>query len=98
MTQTDKLSREEQAFSYEEVDVPHAFLQWKGTDACFDFHCKCGAFCHFDGYFAYYVKCPHCQTVYQMPFHLFPREVSDTNGAEPKLLEPDEDFEISNEG
>jgi hypothetical protein len=82
------LSRE---FSYEDKDFPYAFIQWKGTDACFDFYCKCRAHCHFDGYFAYYVQCPHCKTIYQMPFNLFPREVAQTDGSEPKLLEPDED-------
>ena len=58
---------------------PEVFLQWKGTDACFDFHCECGAFCHFDGMFAYNVRCPKCKSVYQMPFNLFPRKI-----AEPK--------------
>ena len=80
------------AFNYDEKKNPYVFLQWKGTDACFDFHCECGAQCHFDGYFAYYVKCPHCEAVYQMPFNIFPRKVTDTNGSEPKLLEKDDDF------
>lgn len=72
---------------------PYAFLQWKGTNVCMDFHCKCGAHCHFDGYFAYAVKCPHCETVYQMPFNLYPREI--TRGSDfydrAITLDPDED-------
>jgi hypothetical protein len=85
------------AFSYDGTPLPYASLQWKGTDACFDFHCKCVAFCHFDGYFAYYVKCPHCSTIYQMPFNLFPREAQDVpaDHCEPVLLEADEGMELA---
>ena len=74
---------------------PYAFIQWKGTDVCMDFHCECGAHCHFDGYFAYVVKCPHCKTLYEMPCHIIPRKVNE--GTYPghiemaKELEPDED-------
>lgn len=57
---------------------PSAFIQWKGTDVCMDFHCECGAFCHFDGDFAYSVKCPHCQTVWQMPCMMYPRKLTQT--------------------
>jgi len=81
------------AFSYGNIDNPHAFIQWKGTHVCMDFHCACGAHCHFDGDFAYYVECPHCQRVYQMPFNLFPREVKRTGDINPKMLEPDEEIE-----
>ena len=42
------------------------FIQWKGTDLCMDFHCECGEFNHYNGYFAYYVKCNGCGQVYQM--------------------------------
>jgi hypothetical protein len=55
-----------------EPDKPKApadvFIQWKGTDACLDFHCyACGTFAHFDGDFAYHLKCPTCGTVYDTP-------------------------------
>jgi len=73
-------------FSYGSQEAPWVFLQWKGTDACFDFHCKCGAHCHFDGDFAYYVECPHCNRIYEMPFNLFPREVSG-EGLEPCMIQ-----------
>lgn len=37
------------AFIGDEPENPYAFIQWKGTDVCMDFHCECGAHCHFDG-------------------------------------------------
>jgi len=70
-------------FTYDPQDCTNVFLQWKGTDACFDFRCDCGAVAHFDGYFAYYVKCGGCGQIYQMPFKLYPKKVEDANGAEP---------------
>lgn len=42
------------------------FIQWKGTDLCMDFHCECGTHNHYDGYFAYHVKCKGCGQVYKM--------------------------------
>lgn len=70
---------------------PSVFLQWKGTDACFDFHCKCGAFCHFDGDFAYVVQCPHCLTEWEMPCRLYPRVAG--GDREAKMLDHDDDWE-----
>jgi len=53
------------------------FLQWKGTDVCFDFTCgQCGGYGHFDGFFAYSVKCPHCAAVYVMPATIYALHVS----------------------
>ena len=43
------------------------FIQWKGTEACFDLTCECGNRAHFDTDFAYYVRCPACERVWQMP-------------------------------
>lgn len=54
---------------------PAAFLQWKGTDACFDFHCPCGESSHF-------VRCP-CGRVFEMPFMLYPREVTPASPTQP---------------
>ena len=76
---------------------PHAFIQWKGTDVCMDFWCECGAHCHFDGDFAYTVKCPHCSTVWEMPTVVFPRKAVSPQTDQyridnPKMLDPDEDF------
>ena len=74
---------------------PHAFVQWKGTDVCMDFYCDCGAHCHFDGNFAYAVKCPHCQTIWEMPCFVFPRKADDQTYPGhvefAKMLEADED-------
>lgn len=85
-----------QGFSHKEINRPHAFIQWKGTDVCMDFHCECGAHCHFDGGFAYTVKCPHCNVVWEMPFNVFPRKVCAETyeywRENPKMLEADEDL------
>lgn len=51
------------------------FLQWKGTDACFDFHCPCGESVHVDAVFAYYVHCRACDRYFRMPSHLEAIEV-----------------------
>ena len=42
------------------------FIQWKGTDICMDFHCECGEHNHYDGFFAYFVKCAGCEQVYEL--------------------------------
>lgn len=80
----------------EEQPTPNAFIQWKGTDVCMDFRCDCGANCHFDGYFAYVVKCPHCGTKWQMPSHIYPRKATAENAPwhfdSENTLEPDEDY------
>jgi hypothetical protein len=83
-------------FDFNATKKPSAFIQWKGTDVCMDFYCDCGAHCHFDGSFAYTVKCPHCDEVWQMPHMVFPRKASE--GADqywrdnPQLMERDEDL------
>lgn len=48
------------------------FIQWKGTDLCMDFYCTCGENSHFDGYYAYAVKCMKCGQVYSMPTNINP--------------------------
>ena len=32
------------------------FIQWKGTDACFDLTCSCGTLSHYDGDFMYQIN------------------------------------------
>lgn len=54
---------------------PNAFIQWKGTDVCFDFWCECGDSGHFDGYFAYQFRCGTCGAVWAMPFTVYPVKV-----------------------
>lgn len=79
----------------EQPKAAHAFVQWKGTDLCMDFYCDCGAQLHFDGDFAYCVKCPHCLTVYEMPQVLVPRKADaktyQYSRENPQLMEADED-------
>lgn len=54
----------------------YAFIQWKGTDVCMDFHCECGAYQHIDGMFVYSVKCDDCGVEWEMPSRIFPRRKS----------------------
>lgn len=74
---------------------PYAFIQWKGTDLCMDFHCDCGETCHFDGSFAYTVKCQYCNTIWEMPVNIFPRKADEKTyqywRENPKLLEKHDD-------
>jgi len=59
---------------------PHGWVQWKGTDVCMDYHCKCGAHAHLDSWFAYYVKCPECGTIYFCNGHIELIEVTNPSG------------------
>lgn len=71
---------------------PHAFIQWKGTDVCMDFHCDCGSHNHFDGEFAYFVKCGSCGQEWEMPSNVFPRKrLADDRTGEARLMVADED-------
>lgn len=63
-----------------EDEPAYLFMQYKNTDACFDFYCECGAHCHYDGYFAYKVKCPHCGVVWSLPSVLPVRRSSEVDG------------------
>ena len=42
-----------------------ANIQWKGTDICMDFTCKCGSIVHCCGMFAFNVRCPVCKSLYE---------------------------------
>ena len=59
-------------------DAPNVFLQWKGTDACMDFWCPCGAEWHFDGYFAKELTCGACGQTWELPHDLTPEPVTPT--------------------
>lgn len=50
----------------------NVFVQWKGTEACLDFVCECGRQGHFDGFFAYTLRC-ECGAVWEMPSTIYPR-------------------------
>lgn len=56
--------------AYGEPAATTVFVQWKGTDVCLDFTCTCGFDGHFDGDFAYHLRCPQCEQVWEMP-HTF---------------------------
>lgn len=47
-------------------DGPEGFIQWKGTNACLDLHCKCGHHGHVDDSFVYYYECPKCKTLFAL--------------------------------
>jgi hypothetical protein len=47
--------------------VPSVYIQWKGTDACLDFHCECGNHGHIDADFVYGVRCSACGRTYTLP-------------------------------
>lgn len=48
------------------LDTPFGAIQWKGTTACIDYHCRCGARGHVDVEFAYNAKCVKCGRVYRV--------------------------------
>ena len=58
------------------MEPPNIFLQWKGTDACLDFYCTCGAQGHFDGYFCHRIRCGKCGKVWTLPDLLPLREAT----------------------
>ena len=66
MNKKAKNSDEAQALQEKYKGQPHGWIQWKGTDACLDFHCKCGAHLHFDETFLYHVKCGECNSYYML--------------------------------
>jgi hypothetical protein len=62
----------EDAWNIQETynNIPHGWIQWKGTNVCMDVYCKCGGQFHIDADFAYHVKCPHCGAVYMCNGHI----------------------------
>lgn len=75
-----------------EGESARVFIQWKGTDACFDFDCGCGYDGHFDGHFAYEVRCKRCGAVYEMPSLLYPRRIAPGEHSNPVV--PDRSGEM----
>lgn len=65
-----------------------AFLQYKGTDVCMDFHCKCGQSNHYDGYFAYEIKCGGCGKIYKLSPKIQLTELSEEESKNIEALEP----------
>lgn len=52
------------------MEGPHAWIQWKGTNACMDLHCACGHHGHVDAEFAYHYECPACHEVWALGSHV----------------------------
>ena len=57
------------------------FIQWKGTNVCVDFQCPCQPkdakfAAHFDGFFAHFLRCPACGSVYELGTQVRARLVS----------------------
>jgi hypothetical protein len=67
-----KAKNQDEAWKIQETykGLPHGWVQWKGTKVCMDVYCKCGRHFHIDAGFAYFVKCPSCQTVYACNGHI----------------------------
>jgi len=85
--------------AYDEMFAPfpgsdaEMFIQWKGTDVCIDFLCPCGGEGHFDGDFAYFIRCPSCRAVYRMGTQVRAKRIDPAdipNGAKPVELDREE--------
>ena len=63
--------------------LPHAWIQWKGTDVCMEVYCKCGNSMHIDGLFAYNIECNKCGTIYMCNGHIELIEIKDSSGTTP---------------
>lgn len=63
-------------------DVPHGWIQWKGTEVCMDIRCACGCLHHIDADFAYVIRTP-CGRLYSTGAHipLFEINEADAGGS-----------------
>lgn len=68
-----------------ELPLPNAFIQWKGTDVCADYHCLCGQHFHIDAEFAYNVQCPYCQRIYEVSSVIELRELKPGEALDPDI-------------
>ena len=69
---------------------PFAFIQWKGTDACVDLTCACGAAGHLDGDFLYFVRCRACGAVYALRPYVDLVPVPPDDATDPHDFGPDD--------
>lgn len=58
-------------------------VQWKGTDVCLDFRCVCGYRGHYDGGFAYQLRCGDCGRLWEMPHTFTLAEATGESTAQP---------------
>lgn len=59
---------------------PGVYVQWKGSDVCISFTCLCGEGGHFDGMFAYALRCAACGRIWEMPTQFALAENPDFGG------------------
>jgi hypothetical protein len=76
-------------FKPDQDDSPYGWIQFKGSNICMDFHCKCGAHGHIDADFAYAVKCGACGQVYEMSGHVEARPIDEKDwiGCAPRVAD-----------
>jgi hypothetical protein len=84
---------EEFPFTTPDGSDAQMFIQWKNTAVCLDFYCPCGAQGHFDGDFAYYLRCPSCGTVYRLGTQVIVKR-EDSPSSEPRELEVEHDDNV----
>ena len=75
--QDAKAAFEAESKEWEKLDVPHIWIQWKGTDVCADVRCTCGndEDHHVDQSFFYEWKCPSCGKMWAIGCHVQMREI-----------------------
>jgi hypothetical protein len=62
----------------ENPEVPHVFVQWKGSNVCLDLTCPvCGTSAHYCGNFAYFLECPVCGRLWELSWYIEVRDGSD---------------------
>lgn len=44
----------------------HGSMQWKGSDIYLDLHCDCGHTSNIKGDAVFFVKCPACNTIFEL--------------------------------
>lgn len=57
---TRVMAADKATFLDADEDIPHGWIQWKGTKVCMDLLCACGSHGHVDAEFCYFVKCTDC--------------------------------------
>lgn len=65
-------------------------IQWKGTDVCLDFRCKCGWGGHLDAGFAYVIHCGACGLLWEAPHYITYRP-SERDPEDGCVIEPDDE-------
>lgn len=64
MTADEAAALNKRVATVDHLDVPHAWIQWKGTQVCMDVRCACGDSSHVDADFTYFYECPTCGEIW----------------------------------